>query len=162
MIDTDTRQLRRSAAGVYTGGAGKIPCDHCGNQVCGLAPATACSVFLPALPFRDRTGLDHVANTVRIGKAWTTRLVMNQLVALYDASKKEIFGHSRVIAMDVGPIRPMLERHAHANHLLLGTDRAAAPETLYQWQIRNYGPRIVNEDTTITAIYLLREPDREE
>ncbi|MCG7348901.1 hypothetical protein [Sphingomonas sp. ACRSK] len=163
MIDTDTRQLRRRADGTYTSGgtntAGerKIPCDHCGvNRKCELQPRTACNLFVPTLPFQDETGLHDVANTVRVGVAWTQRLLTNQVVALYNVKLKHVFGLALVVSTEAGPIDEILERHAHRNHLMLTTPPHTAAIILKDWQLRNYGPRIINEKTRATAIYLQR------
>lgn len=156
-IDTDTRQLRRGADGLYRSGGGKKPCDHCGwNLDCPLKPLTACSLFLPALPFTDETGLQKVANTVRVGVAWTQRLKAGQAVALYNTKTKIIFGHAAVLSTAHGKIHDVLRDHAAANHLMLDNHPDEAPDTLFAWQRQNYGPRIIHDETNLTAIYLLR------
>lgn len=157
MIDTDTRQLKRNAEGLYRSGGGKIPCDHCGRTIdCPLKPRDACEFFLPAIPFADETGLRKIANTVRIGVAWTQRLDVGQVVALYNVKQKDIFGHARIVGMARGRIMPMLKVHAHANHLMLDLPPEKAADKLFAWLRQNYGPRIVHEETSITALYLLR------
>jgi hypothetical protein len=157
VIDTDTRQLKRDSNGHYRSGAGKIPCDHCGWRVdCPIQPAVSCAVFLPAIPFTDETGLRKVANTVRVGVAWTKRLVPGQTIALYNSVKKSIFGYGRVLAMDSGPIADVLRDHAHANHLMLDTPPETAAARLHAWQRQQYGPQIIHDRTKLTAIYLLR------
>lgn len=158
MINTDTRQLRKNSEGYYTSGAGRIPCDHCGHSgSCPAKPVKACTEFMPAIPFTDDTGLGHISNTVRVGQAWVGRLRIGQIVALYNTKTKEIFGHARVIYTVSGHIVPMLEEHAHANHIMLETPRDEAGAKLLRWLRGNYGPHIVNTRTKITAIYLLRE-----
>lgn len=156
-IDTDTRQLRRGVDGLYRSGGGKIPCDHCGLKIdCPLKPLTACSLFMPALPFTDQVGLRKVANTIRVGVAWTNRLTLGQTVALYNPKAKEIFGHAAVLSTSHGRIDQMLHDHAHANHLMLDHPPEQAPTTLRAWQRQQYGPRIIHDETNLTAIYLLR------
>ena len=160
MIDTDTRQLRRTAEGHYVSGAGKIPCDHCGLVLeCGMAPMSSCSVFMPTIPFVGQVGMNRLFNTIRVGKAWTQRLDPNQTIALYEVKEKRIFGHARVIGHACGNIEAMLKDHAQANHLMLDTPPAEAPAILHSWLRQNYGPRIITDQTNLTAIYLLREPD---
>lgn len=157
MIDTDTRQLKLGKDGLYRSGGGKIPCDHCGWKIdCPLQPLTACSLFLPTIPFTDETGLRKVANTVRVGVAWTQRLKPGQVIALYNAKSKIIFGHASVISMSSGMIDDVLRDHAHANHLMLDHPPHEAATTLRAWQRQNYGPRIIHDATKLTAIYLLR------
>lgn len=159
MIDTDTRQLRVNAQGQYISGAGKIPCDHCGHAVCKLAPATACSAFMPAIPFVGQVGMDRLFNTIRVGQAWPKRLSQNQVIALYEVREKFIFGHARVLTTIAGPIDEILAHHAKANHLMLETPAEDAQDILHDWLKRNYGPRIITPTSYITAIYLLREPE---
>lgn len=157
MIDTDTRQLKRSHNGEYRSGGGKKPCDHCGLTLdCPLKPLDTCELFMPALPFNDETGLDKIANTVRIGVAWTNRLSVGQVIALYNVRQKTIFGHARVVGMARGMMMPMLKAHAQANHLMLTTPADQAADKLFAWLRQNYGPRIVNADAKLTAIYMLR------
>jgi len=157
MIDTDTRQLKRDPDGKYRSGGGKIPCDHCARTVdCPLKPLATCEFFMPALPFNDETGLRKIANTIRVGVAWTQRLDIGQVIALYNVKHRALFGHSRVVGMARGLIKPMLDVHAHANHLMLDTPPEKAASQLYDWLRQQYGPRIINPDTKITAIYLLR------
>ncbi len=158
MIDTDTRQLKRLSSGSYTTGAGKIICDHCGYaDKCIVVPsANQCPMFLPAIPFQDEAGLDQPSNTVRIGVAWTKRLKVGQAIALYNVRTQEVFGLAEVVSMFSGQIDDVLEHHAANNHLMLDTPAAEAPALLKAWQRQNYGPRIVNDATKITAIYLQR------
>lgn len=158
MIDTDTRQLRRNTEGFYTSGAGKVPCDHCAWSVdCSFKPVKACKAMMPAIPFTDEIGLRKIANTVRIGVAWTQRLKPLQIVALYNSKERVVFGYARVVGLFCGNIEGMLDTHAHANHIMLDRAPDRAPSELQAWLLRNYGPHIVHERTNLTAIYLLRE-----
>jgi hypothetical protein len=157
ILDTDTRQMRKSPTGHYRSGAGKLICDHCGHRSdCVLQVRDLCEFFLPALPFTVETGLDRLSNTMRVGKAWTERLAPGQTVALYNSKVKLIFGHSRVLYTVAGPIVSMLSEHAFANHIMLDTPKNEAAVKLGGWMRQNYGPRIIHENTTLTAIYLLR------
>ncbi|HIV77338.1 MAG TPA: hypothetical protein H9899_07420 [Candidatus Sphingomonas excrementigallinarum] len=157
MIDTDTRQLKRRDNDTYTSGAGKKPCDHCAvNRKCELQPRIACDLFVPTLPFQDETGLHDIANTVRVGVAWTQRLLTNQVVALYNVKLRHVFGLALVVSTEAGGIDEILDKHAHRNHLMLTTPPHEAATILKAWQRQNYGPRIINEKTRLTAIYLQR------
>lgn len=115
-----------------------------------------CDTFLPALPFTDERGLDRKCNTIRVGKAWTERLRIGQVIALYNPRSKVIFGHSEVLATTAGPIDDILATHARFNHLLLDEPQATAAATLHSWLRQNYGPRIIHEKTRLTAVYLQR------
>jgi len=158
MIDTDTRQLRLTSDG-FVAGAGKKVCDHCGFiAACPISGRqVSCFDFLPTLPFTDETGMSAVFNTVRIGKAWPKRLNDRDHIALYNPKTAIIFGHATVLQMFTGSIRSILANHAHANHLMLDKEPGDAAELLFKWQRQNYGPRIVHEDASLTAIYLLRD-----
>jgi predicted transcriptional regulator len=157
-LNTDTRQVRRDQHGFFRSGAGKNICDHCAaRNVCAYVDQmTACREFLPALPFTDETGLEKIANTMRIGRAWTQRLDIPQTVALYNAKTKVIFGYADVISMDDGNIVSMLKRHAAANHLMLATPYNECAVKPGAWLMQTYGPRIIHENTTVTCLYLLR------
>lgn len=126
------------------------------NRACELKVRTACALFLPTLPFQDETGLDGDANTVRVGKAWMSRLLLDQVIALYNVNQKLIFGLASVTELHTGGIDQMLAEHAHRNHLMLTTPPAEAAAILKAWQRQNYGPRIINDQTRLTVIYLRR------
>jgi hypothetical protein len=117
-----------------------------------------CNKFLPVIPFVDEIGLDSFANTVRVGVAWSRRLHLRQVVGLYNSKSRQIFGLAHVVSLHVGPIDDILAAHAHMNHIMLEQPVEEAPALLKEWQLRNYGPRIINESTRLTAIYLQREP----
>lgn len=159
MEKNDTRHLKRSADGIYRSGGGQIICDICALKPgCGLTPLQECGHFLPSLGFNDRTGMDVLFNTIRVGKAWPQRLQVGQTVGLWCPYDKAVFGHASVVNMFTGPITDILRKHAGANHLYLGTASfTQASKQLYAWLRQQYGPRIINQDTTLTAIYLLRE-----
>lgn len=78
-------------------------------------------------------------------------------MGLYNVKAGKIFGFARVIHVAGGPIGPMLHQHGHANHLMLNRPRELGARELCEWLRRNYGPRLVNTETKLTAIYLLRE-----
>ena len=150
--------MRKSPAGSYRSGGGKLICDHCGyNKICSQAPISECDKFLPALPFNDISGTQKIFNTVRIGKAWSERLSIGQNIALYDVNSLKIFGFASVLNIFTGQIEEILKRHAHANHLMLAEMPEEAESILYQWMRQQYGPRIVHDQAKLTAIYLLRE-----
>lgn len=160
-INTNTRPLRRNADLTWSA-AGKAPCEFCSIQsACELEDGVAsvvCRDTVPALSFQDEVGLSHLANTFRVGRAWEARLRTGDRVGLYNTITKQIFGYARVLSIAAGPIGAILRDHAHANHLLLSDPPETAPRTLATWLRRQYGPRIVNPDTKLTAIYLLRSP----
>lgn len=159
-LDTDTRQVRRDAEGFYRSGAGKRICDHCGHRnLCPISDwSTRCKQYLPALPFTADVGfeLGRDANTMRVGRAWTQRLDEGQTIALYDTKLRAIFGYAEVHGLFAGPIVTMLKEHAASNHIMLTTPKRKAPAELGAWMLQNYGPHIINDRTTLTAIYLLR------
>jgi hypothetical protein len=158
VIDTRTHNLKRGEDGSYRVGQ-KSPCGHCGHiRTCQIKPRQTCSDFMPALTFLDETGLlgNDPVNTVRVGQAWPVRLFKDQIVALYNPKRKEVFGYSKVISTSFGPIATMLFEHAHRNHIMLDRPEDDAPRALGEWLRRNYGPRIINPQTTLTAVYVQR------
>lgn len=161
-INTNTRPLRRLPDLSWSGGSAHSACEYCAIQDKCSAVAgrpTVCNDTVPALSFTDETGLSHLANTFRVGAAWQARLRPGDRVGLYHSKEQRVFGYARVERVDAGPIRDMLIEHAHANHLMLETPREDAARELCTWLRRNYGPRIINSDSKLTAIYLSREPE---
>jgi len=113
--------------------------------------------MIPAFGFMNEVGLDRISNTMRVGKAWSERLVTGDRVGLYNVKRKEMFGSATILSVFTGPIVPMLIKHAHANHTMLDTPRAEAAEMLLRWMRQNYGPRLINKQTHLTAVYLLND-----
>jgi len=162
-INTNTRPLRRMPDLSWSAGSQHSPCEYCALQSSCAAFAqqpASCNVTVPALSFQDETGLSHLANTFRVGSAWVDRLRVGDRVGLYNTKTETVFGYSRVIHVDGGGIGRILRDHAHANHLMLGTLIADAARELATWLRRNYGPRIINPQSKLTAIYLLREHEQ--
>jgi hypothetical protein len=162
-INTNTRPLRRLPDLSWSGGSAHSVCEFCSVQDkcnAGADRPTVCNDTVPALSFQDETGLSHLANTFRVGSAWVARLRVGDRVGLYNAKTNLIFGYSRVIHIDGGSIGRILRDHAHANHLMLATPITDAARELATWLRRNYGPRIINPQSKLTAIYLLREHEQ--
>lgn len=154
---TDTRFLKRDEQGFYYVGGSKSPCNLCAiADACPIEGVMKCSRMVPAFGFVSDVGLDDVSNTIRIGTAWAYRLQIGQYVALH-SPKEGVFGYARVIHVATGNIDQMLKDHAHANHTMFDTPVEEAPQQLGRWLSQNYGPRIVNETTTLTAIYIVRD-----
>lgn len=162
-LDTNTRQLKRlGSLGAWFTSAKQDICNHCAliNICDSVSEHKSCREFMPVLSFQDETGfkIGDVVNTVRIGKAWVERLTTGSTIALLNAKTKLIFSYARVIGLDFGPIDDMLKLHAATNHLFVNKSPSEAPALLKDWQLRNYGPHIVNDATKIAVIYLLPQP----
>lgn len=157
MNKNDTRHLKRDTNGSYRTGGGKVICDICSLQYeCSIKPQNTCQYFVPALGFYDRTGMLKVFNTMRVGKAWTERLVPGQTIGLWCPIEKDVFGYAEVLSFTSGPISRMIVEHAEHNHLMLDANYVKAQRQLLVWLKQQYGPRIIHEKTQLTAIYLRR------
>lgn len=162
VINTNTRPLRRLPDLQWSGGSRHSVCEYCSvqdNCSAVIDRPSVCNDTVPALSFQDETGLDDFANTVRMGLAWRDRLRKGDRVGLYNVKTQTVFGYARVTLVEGGRLGPMLHAHAAKNHLMLERPQTAARE-LCEWLRRNYGPKIVNPQSNLTAIYLQREPQQ--
>lgn len=162
-LNTNTRPLRRLTDLSWSAGSQHSPCEFCAvRDTCsaGADLPSVCNDAVPALSFQDEAGLTHLANTFRVGQAWKARLRPGDRVGLYNTVSQTVFGYARVLDVFVGPIGLILRDHAHANHLMLTRPPHVAARELAEWLRRNYGPRIINPQSKLTAIYLLVEPQQ--
>lgn len=160
-----TRYIKR-VNGQYE--SSQILCPDCGRRIgCSLqaskltewqrARRKTCHVFQIKIGFRPPTvGVGGIFNTFRIGKAWSGRLIEGDVVALEDTVSEAVFGLARVVKVLLGPKADMEATHASANHNLVG--ERLTPNEAAQWLkkrlLKRYGPRIYNDATEHSVIYL--------
>lgn len=106
--------------------------------------------FMPPL-----SGFESNFNTVRPGSSWHSRLRKGAIIGLLDVKKNELFGKAQVVDVDKGNIINMLDKHAHANHLMRQYT-SGQDKKLLKLLIRIYGPRIINDDSVVSVINLRR------
>ena len=160
MISLDTRTLR-NAHGLWTAGKNKSVCDLCARvEACDLAndEVRACETFIPALGFAPPLlGLDGAFNTIRLGEAWFCRLLNHKgAVALVNTKTMEVIGLAKVRSVATDKLKTVLSNHAAANHLMLEEDAETAPDKLFHYILKNYGPHLVSHERKATVIYLER------
>ena len=95
-------------------------------------------------------------NTFRLGGAWAGRIYKDARVFLFNSKTHEVFGYAKVKRVLVGKLGDMATLHAHLNHNQLGQDASGAPQRLKDALFRRYGPKALDENRTVTVIYLER------
>lgn len=112
-----------------------------------------CVMYQPIIAFKKPlVGFDHLFNTFRPGGAWSVRLKPNMVIGLFDADKEALFGKARVVAVEFGSLLTMIEKHGSENHLVKNDPTVDLRKVLG----RLYGPRIVNDKSSVTVISLER------
>lgn len=183
----DTRSIRRledvepgdhftidAASSIQT--PGRSICNHCGRQKCKLrsylarvpqemavARVQSCAWFIPVLGFSVLSGLDLPQwNTVRVGRAWASRLQPGKMVYIANTVDKKIIGQAEVLTSATAKLDQILETHAHMNHAIQveiadgKTLRDDAPARLLRILKNAYGTSIAQPDRDASVIYLGR------
>jgi hypothetical protein len=101
-------------------------------------------------------GTEGEFNTFRLGGFYAKRLQPDEEIFLLNEKEKTVFGLTRVVKVETGPLGEMCLIHAHSNHSQLADDPVMAPERLYKKLERIYGPHIVSATKKCTVIYLTR------
>lgn len=116
----------------------------------------------PLLMFASPQGLDlpHF-NTLRLGGGWLKRVKAGDRVLL--ATKLEVIGSAKVVYIEKGKLPFVLGVYAAMNHTELGMrrddpdyDELLAPSRTADRMLKLYGPQLVTQNSTITAIGLKR------
>lgn len=159
MADYDQRWIRRHGNGFRSASGKHAICGACGDAPrCALPRVqSACDVFLPVVSFTDGAGL-YVGtfNTFRRGPGWHRRLAVGARVRLFVTSVEEFVGEARVAETHLGPLGPLLGRHAAMNHLLIEANHADADVRLLKILIRLYGRNYTQPNAPFSVIYLER------
>jgi len=137
-------------------------CKSCANDLSCEASdhifVHQCAIYQPILGFQPKiVGMEGVFNTIRPGKAWCERLNAGDTVGLLNVKSGELIGRCEVEGVDSGFIDDMLTTHAHNNHLMLECEKGDAAAMLRAILQRLYGPQIINDNSTVTVIYLRRK-----
>lgn len=126
------------------------------NKVGIVQDITHCAMHQPVISFQPPLiGFEGEFNTIRPGMAWHSRLNKGNIVGLLDTKKEELFGKAQVISTDVGNIRDMLAKHAANNHLMLSQEDDQQSKLMTVLS-KIYGPRIINDQSTVSVINLKR------
>jgi hypothetical protein len=101
-------------------------------------------------------GIDGNFNTFRLGGTLATRLTSGQEVLLLNEKTKMVFGRAEVLSVHMGKLREMCAMHARFNHRELANDADGAPDRLFSYLTKLFGPHIATDNKRCTVIYLKR------
>jgi len=107
--------------------------------------------FIPPI-----TGVENEFNTFRLGHTMLKRVKPGDEVFLMDEKTKIVFGRARVEGIEGGTLGEQCLLHAAKNHRELGNEPETAPERLFAYIQKIYGPHIAKHDKRSTVIYLKR------
>lgn len=139
-------------------------CTSCGKKDGCVAAKdegkfiTSCDEFMHTIAFRSQKGLDTPAfNTLRLGKAWSTRVRPNDRVRLADGEDQTI-GWATVTAVILGTKEEIIRAHAKDNHLLIESEmtREEAGDWMLKQMPNLYGNLIYKNNELCTVIQLSR------
>ena len=123
-LTVKTNALRRHAEHAFTLNSKANPyalCDACAASECvARNTRTQCTAFIPALRFAVSSGFTSGTqrNTIRIGKAWFTRLQIGQTIALWDDKNQQLLT-ARVDAVYWNENKDqLLKDHSQYNHMV--------------------------------------------
>ncbi|GAL23028.1 hypothetical protein JCM19235_1329 [Vibrio maritimus] len=116
---------------------------------------TQCKEFIPVFVFANPTNLDkHAFNTIRLGRAWYSRLQSGSIVALYDKKFDRMF-KAQVTTVYWGSNKEeLLTEHSSRNHIGQTLDEPA--DGMKRILINSYGKNFFDKANGLTAIYLKR------
>ena len=123
-LTVKTNALRRQSNNTFTlnlkANANAL-CDACAVTHCvSRNTRTACTDFIPVLRFAVSEGFTSGTqrNTIRVGKAWLTRLQTGQTIALWDDKYQQLL-MARVDAVYWDEDKDqLLEKHSQYNHMV--------------------------------------------
>ncbi len=101
-------------------------------------------------------GVDKVFNTFRLGGAFAKRLKDGDEVLLMDEKNKVVFGKAQVTQVITGQLGELCLIHAKDNHREIAADPVTAPERLFKYLQKIYGPHIATATKKSCVIYLKR------
>lgn len=107
--------------------------------------------FVPPL-----VGLENQFNTFRVGGALAKRIACGDAVFLMNEKTKVVFGRAEVERIEVGPLWDLCVAYAYRNHLELTNDPVGAPERLFAYIQKLYGPHIAPPTKKSCVIFLRR------
>ncbi|MFK3741027.1 hypothetical protein [Massilia sp. TN1-12] len=108
--------------------------------------------FIPPI-----AGVDDEFNTFRLGHTMLKRVAPGDEVFLMDEKTKIVFGRARVESVEGGTLGEQCLLHADKNHREVGSDAPeTAPERLFAYMQKIYGPHIAKHNKRSCVIYLKR------
>lgn len=101
-------------------------------------------------------GVEREFNTFRLGGTLAKRLKEGQEVFLMDGKNKVVFGRAQVLRIESGQLGELCLMHAKDNHRELANDPADAPERLFKYLQKIYGPHIATATKKSCVLYMRR------
>lgn len=101
-------------------------------------------------------GVETEFNTFRLGSSFVKRLKEGDEVFLMDEKNKIVFGKAQVLRVEGGLLGELCLMHAAKNHRELKNDPQAAPESLFKYLQKIYGPHIATPTKKACVIYMKR------
>lgn len=101
-------------------------------------------------------GVETEFNTFRLGGTLVKKLSEGQEVFLMDGKNKLVFGRAVVTRIEAGPLGELCLMHAAKNHRELANDPASAPERLFKYLQKIYGPHIAHATKKSCVVYMRR------
>ncbi|MEJ7806016.1 MAG: hypothetical protein WKG03_08885 [Telluria sp.] len=101
-------------------------------------------------------GVDKEFNTFRLGLKLSKTLQVGSKVFLMDEKAKIVFGSAEVTDIVSGELGELCLLHAATNHRELANDPIGAPERLYKYIEKLFGPHIVNPKKNTTVVFMRR------
>lgn len=102
------------------------------------------------------SGVDTEFNTFRLGQKYSKTLTPGQEVFLMDEKNKVVFGRAEVLRIETGKLGELCLEHAEANHRELGSTEPGAPERLFHYLQKLFGPHIATVSKKSCVIYMRR------
>lgn len=136
-------------------------CERCGHiRSCTEVheDVIECYGFMPIIKFAPPFGnMDDVFNTIRLGRAWVSRLKSSSVVMLMNANTKEFMGKAVVISVSDGDMGEVCRTHYSQNHLMKGevfeNDRRGEAK-IRSILKRCYGKMYYDNATGASVIYM--------
>lgn len=168
MIRTDVRYIRPTEDS-YTcknksgSKESRHMCLHCSsNASCNVANTLKsgdqikmCSHYQYPIAFRSLKGTEGLFNTMRMGKAWSGRLLGGETIGLLNKDG-ELEARAKVRTVLLLPRKEALDLHARFNHMMINEDPIDASQRLAKVLRNVYGKIVWERETHITVIYASR------
>lgn len=120
-------------SGIYSRRVGDL-CERCGQySTCNKSSKRAsvefdvevvtseCETFQPIVLFVNPKGTDKKFSTLRVGKAWQTRVRAGSIVALMN-KKNEVYNRAMITSVRTMPKAHAIEESTMTNHMMLDYD----------------------------------------
>lgn len=101
-------------------------------------------------------GVNNEFNTFRLGSAFLKRVEAGTEVFLMDEKTKTVFGRATVTKVMAGKLGELCLVHAKDNHREVMNEPIGAPERLFKYMQKIYGPHIAMVEKKACVIYMRR------